>query len=385
MTTEIYLPSELQDAVRISAANAPALALDRTAVYARARKIRRRSAAVKAIAAGVVVLALGASYPLVYARLAPDVTVGGLAGGQPIGLWQNRDAPPLTAGGQSGQHVPGSGGEIAAQLRTVGGRNVVVAVSGSQPGLSGGTFLGPAPLDGGGLATIGYAPSGNKNSVGTRTVVVLDAAGRTVASRPAPDDRSQFMPRPMPMTGTATTLYWWAFERAGKPGQERFWPILNRYDIRSGRLAVLAPAVGGNGYQLPYFGMQATAARIISWPAVGGQTCSADIEDAGTGERVSVLRPVVNDCSDVYFALSPDNQHVAALVTYRTASTWTQRVLVLDAHTGQMRKEVQTPSLAAGTDRSKLVSGLDWVGNKTIRYARGSLAGGDPTLLRIRP
>jgi hypothetical protein len=381
VTTEIYLAPELEEAVRTSAANAPALAPDRAAIYVRARNIRRRAAAVKAITAGVVVLALGASYPLVHARLAPEVTVGGLAGGQPIGLWQNRDAPPLTAGGQSGQHVPGSNGEIAAQLRTVSGRNVVVAVSDPQPGLSGGTFLGPAPLDGGGLATIGYAPSGKKNSIGVRTVVVLDAAGRTVASRPAPDGGSEFMPRPMPMTGNATTLFWWAFEQTGKPGQEQTRPILNRYDIRSGRLTVLTPA----GYQLPYFGMQATAARIISWPAVGGQTCSADIADASTGERVSVLGPVINDCSDVYFALSPDNQHVAALVTYRTASTWTQRVLVLDAHTGQVRKEVQTPSLAAGTDRSKLVSGLDWMGNKTIRYVRGILADGDPTLLRIRP
>jgi len=384
MTTEIHLPPELEDAVRISAANAPALALDRTAVYTRARRIRHRRAAVKAITAGVVVLALGASYPLVHARLAPEVTTGGLAGGQPIGLWQNRDAPPVTAGLPSGRHVPGSNGEIAAQLRTVGGRNVVVPVSDPQPGLSGGTYLGPAPLDGGGLATIGYAQSGNKNSIGTRTVVVLDAAGRTVASRPAPN-LSEVMPRPMPMTGNATTLFWWAFQYKGKPGQEETRPILNRYDIRSGRLTMLTPAVGGNGYQLPYFGMQATASRVISWPAVDGQACSADIEDAGTGERVSVLRPVVKDCSDVYFVLSPDNQQVAALVTYRTASTWTQRVLVLDAHTGQIRKEVQTPGLAAGTDRSKLVSGLDWVGNKTIRYARGSLDGGDPTLLRIRP
>jgi hypothetical protein len=321
----------------------------------------------------------------VHARLAPEVTTGGLAGGQPIGLWQNRDAPPVTAGLPSGRHVPGSNGEIAAQLRTVNGRNVTVPVSDPQPGLSAGTFLGPAPLDGGGLATIGYPSSGKKNSIGKRTVVVLDAEGRTVASRPAPDDRSEVMPRPMPMTGNATTLFWWAFEQTGKPGQEQSRPVLNRYDIRSGRLAVLTPAVGGNGYELPYFGMQATASRIISWPAVGGQACSADIEDAGTGERVSVLRPVVDDCSDVYFALSPDNQQVAALVTFRTANTWTQRVLVLDAHTGQIRKEVPTPGLAAGTDRSKLVSGLDWMGNKTIRYARGSLAGGDPIVLRIRP
>jgi hypothetical protein len=72
-------------------------------------------------------------------------------------------------------------------------------------------------------------------------------------------------------------------------------------------------------------------------------------------------------------------------VTYRTPSTWTQRVFVLDAHTGQIRKEVQTPALTAGADRSQLVSGLDWQGQKTIRYARGSLAGGNPILLRIRP
>ena len=384
MTTEINLPPELEDAVRTSAANAPALVPDRTAVYTRARKIRRRRAAAKAIAAGIVVLALGSSYPLVHARLTPEITGGGLAGGQPIGLWQNRDAPPVTAGVPSGVHVPGSGGEIAAQLRTVDGRNVVVPLSDPQPGLSDGAYLGPAPIEDGGVATIGYAPSVKKNFMGTRTVVVSDAAGRTVVSRPAPTLVAG-LPRPMPMTGNATTLFWWAFLDKGKPGQERTLPVLNRYDIGTGRLTVLTPAVGGNGYELPYFGMQATASRIISWPAVGGQTCSADIADAGTGERVSVLQPVVQDCSDVYFALSPDARQVAALVTYRTPSTWTQRVLVLDAHTGQIRKEVQTPGLAAGTDRSKLVSGLDWLENKTIRYARGSLAGGDPILLRIRP
>jgi hypothetical protein len=379
VTTEIHLPPELEDAVRTSAANAPAIALDSTVVHIRAQQIRRRTAAVKAIAAGVVVLALGASYPLLHARLAPEVT-GGLLGGQPIGLWQNRDAPPVTAGLPSGRHVPGSSGEIAAQLRTVGGRTVVVPVSDPQPGLSPGSLMGPAPLDGGGLATIGYAPSSRKNFTGPRTVVVLDAAGGTVALRPGPDISGESMPRPMPMTGNATKLFWWAFQEKGRQSH----PVLNRYDIRSGHLSVLAPAVGGNGFQLPYFGMQATASRIISWPAVGGPTCSADIQDAGTGERISVLRPVVSDCSDVYFALSPDNQHVAALVTYRTASTWTQRVLVLDARTGQIQKEVPTPGLAAGTERSKLVSGLDWFGNNTIRYARGSLAGGDPVLLRIR-
>ena len=383
MTAEIRLPSELEDAVRTGAAAAPALAPDVTAVYTRARRIRRRAAATRAAIAGVVVLALGASYPFVHARLAPDVVPGGLAGGQPIGLWQNRDAPPVTAGLPAGRHVPGSDGEIAAQLRTVNGRNVVVPVSDPQPGLSGGTFLGPAPLDGGGLATIGYAPSADHNSIGTRTVVVADATGRTVASRPFPD-RGDRMPRPMPMTGNATTLFWWAFQEKGKPGQEQVRPILNRYDIGSGKVTVLTPAVGGNGYELPYFGMQATASRIVSWPAVGGPTCSADIADAGTGERVSVLRPVVTGCTDVYFALSPDNHQVAALVTDRGADTWTQRVLVLDARTGRIRKDVATPGLAAGADRSKLVSGLDWVGNRTIRYARGSLAGGDPILLRIR-
>jgi hypothetical protein len=384
MTTEIRLPSALEDAVRAGAANAPVLAPDVAAVYTRARRIRRRAAAVKAAVAGVVVLALGASYPLVHARLSPEVVTGGLAGGQPIGLWQNRDAPPVTAGLPSGTHVPGSDGEIAAQLRTVDGRNVVVPVSDPQPGLSGGTYLGPAPLDGGGLGTIGYAPSATKKAIDIRTVVVSDAAGRTVASRPFPD-RGDTMPRPMPMTGNATTLFWWSFQEKGEPGHEQSRPILNRYDIGSGKVTVLTPAVGGNGYELPYFGMQATTARIISWPAVGGQTCSADIADAGTGERVTVLRPAVKGCTDVYFALSPDNQQVAALVTDRTATTWTQRVLVLDARTGKIRKDVKTPRLAAGADRSKLVSGLDWVGNKTIRYARGSLAGGDPILLRIRP
>jgi hypothetical protein len=287
VNTDINLPPELESAVRASAANAAALVPDRTAVYARARKIRRRTAAVRAITAGVVALALGASFPFVHARLGPEITGGGLAGGQPIGLWQNRDAPPVTEGIPSGVHVPGSAGEIAAQLRTVDGRNVVVPVSDPPPGMSG-TYLGPVPLDGGGLATIGVVATSDINSIGKMTVVVLDAAGRRVSSRPAPVIRS-WMSRPMPMTGNATTLFWWAFEQTGKPGQEHVWPVLNRYDIRTGRLAELAPAVGGDGYQLPYFGMQATTARIINWPAVGGQTCSADIADAGTGERVSVL------------------------------------------------------------------------------------------------
>jgi hypothetical protein len=73
--------------------------------------------------------------------------------------------------------------------------------------------------------------------------------------------------------------------------------------------------------------MQATATRI-SWPAAGGETCSADVEDAG--------------------------------------------------------EEVPTPDLLAGTDRNARVSGLDWPGDETVPYACGDLTGGVPLLLLLR-
>ena len=393
--TEIELPAALAAAVRTTAAYVPPSLPDVGVVRTRARRIRRRRAALRALAVVVVIGALVASYPAVRARVAPEVVDGGPVGSHPIGLWQNRDQPPLTAGGQSGDHVPGSGGEIAAQLRTVDGRNTVVAVSPRQGGLSDRTYEGPAPLPGGALATIAFTETPNRNSIGTRTVVVVDAAGRLVSSHPYPYGSEQsapvgagkagvqeYQPRAMPMTGNATTLYWWSFlaDIAARTSH----PILIAYDIATGKLHYLSPAVGGNGYQLPYFGMQATDTRIISFPAVGGAPCSADIEDAATGERVTTLRPTIAGCTDVYFALSPDNKRAAALVTYRNGSTWNQRVFVLDVGTGQVRKKFTMPALASGTDRAKLVSGIDWAGNKTIRYARGTLGGTDPILLRLK-
>jgi hypothetical protein len=190
----------------------------------------------------------------------------------------------------------------------------------------------------------------------------------------------------MPMTGSGTTLFWWSFRRTG----ETTHPVLLTYDIATGKLRELTPAVGGNGYELPYFGMQATTTRIVSWPAVSGPTCSADIADATTGERVTTLRPAITKCTDVYFALSPDTKHIAALVTYRDAATWSQRVITIDPRTGKIQKEFSTPALAAGTDRSKLVSGIDWADGHTLRYARGVLpetgrAGPDPILLTFKP
>jgi hypothetical protein len=381
-STEIEVPAALQIAVRTTAGDVPPSVPDLGAVRTRAERIHRRRAALRASAAIVVIAALVAAYPAVRARVAPDVVEGGSVGPHPIGLWQNRDQPPVTSGVQSGVHVPGSDGEVGAQLRTVGGRTVVAAVKADeQPGLSELSYKGPAPLPGGGLATIGYAKSTNKNSFGPRMVVVVDAAGELVSSHPYPMNPTEGESRSMPMTGNSRTLFWWSFDSADRTPR----PVLITYDIATGKLRELSPAVGGDGY-LPYFGMQATDTRIISFPAVGGATCSADIEDATTGERVATLRPAIANCTDVYFALSPDNRRAAALVTYRHGPTWTQRVIVLDARTGHVQKEFKTPALATGTDRAKLVSGLDWMGNKTIRYARGVLgAGSDPILLTIRP
>ncbi|MEV6847920.1 hypothetical protein [Actinoplanes sp. NPDC051411] len=389
MTTEIPLPPELEDAVRTGAANAPARPFDRAEVYTRARRIRRRARAVRAVAAGVV-LALGASYPFVHARLVPEVADGGLVGGQPIGLWADRPQPPKITDYGSAAEVPGAKGDVAGQLRTVGGRNVVVP-AGDPPrgfGLPLGASMGPAPIQGGGLAAVGSAPASDVSGLYDRAVVVLDPTGRAVASHRVAakvwESTGEFAQRLMPMTGNATTLFWWAFQDMKAPHV-----VLNRYDIRSGRWTVLRPAVGQKGFALPYYGMQATASRILSWPAVGGPTCSADIEDAGTGERVGVLRPVVSNCTDAYFALSPDNRKAAVLVTYRTVKDWSQRVLIMDVSTGKTLREVALPTLPAGTDRSELATGIDWLGNEWVRYARASFVPSDPAhdpvMLRIRP
>lgn len=380
---EIELPAVVEAAVRATATQAPPIPADLGGVRARAHTIRRRRTALRAVAAAGVAVVLGASLPVLWARTAPDETIVGGPVGHPIGLWLHRDKPPVTEGLPSGTHVAGSSGEIVAQLRTVAGKTTVVPV-GVQPGLSDGTYLGPAPLPGGGLATVGYTESASLSTSGQKRIVVVDAGGQTVASRPYPSTDS-FHSRSMPMTGSRTTLFWWSFRRTG----DRMQPLLLTYDIAAGTLRELTPAVGGNGYELPYFGMQATSKRIVSWPAVSGPTCSADIADAATGERVTTLRPAIAKCTDVYFALSPDNNRVAALVTYHDAGTLSQRVVTIDARTGKIQKDFDTPALATGTDRSKLVSGIDWVDGRTLRYARGFLAetgraGPDPLLLTFK-
>ena len=363
----IDVPAKVEVAVRATAGNAPPLPADLTGVRARARHIRRRRTVLRAVAAAGVAVAVGVSLPALWARVAQDDTVVGGPVGHPIGLWLNRDVLPVTAGLPPGKHTPGSLGDITAQLRTVAGRTTVVPV-GVQPGLSDAMYLGPAPLPGGGLATIGFAPGPTKILFGRELIVVVDANGRTVSSRPYPSTGTVTY-RAMPMTGSDTTLFWWQFRRTGASTR----PVLLTYDIATGRLRELTPAVGGNGSDLPYFGMQATGTRIISWPAVSGVTCSADIADAATGERVTTLRPAITRCTDVYFALSPDNKRVAALVTYFDAGTWSQRVITIDARTGKIQKEFRTPAVATGTDRTKLVSGIDWANAKTLRYARGVL------------
>jgi hypothetical protein len=153
---EIELPGAVEAAVRATAADAPPLPADLSGVRARARTIRSRRTAVRAAAAAAVVVAIGASLPALWARVAPDDTIVGCPLGHPIGLWLNRDEPPVTKGLPPGNHVAGSSGEIAAQLRTVAGKTTVVPVA-VQPGLSDATYLGPAPLPGGGLATVGFA------------------------------------------------------------------------------------------------------------------------------------------------------------------------------------------------------------------------------------
>ena len=363
---DLELPDDLEDAVRTIAAQVPALPQDLTRVRARAHVYRRRRAALRAAAAAVVVLALGAGVPVVRSLVSTDIIVGDPLGGNPIGLWQNRDHLPVTQGVPSGNHVPGSDGEIAAQLRTVNGKATVVPV-GFPPGVNL-IYAGPAPLPGGGLATIGNpTPKGTSSPIHLWAFVV-DAAGRTVSSKVLPRMRSTEN-RPMPMTGSGTTLYWWQLRLlAGTPQQS----VLISYNIAAGTLRELTPGSAPTG-GLPYLGMQATDQRIVEWPAEFGRTCSADILDAGTGELITRLRPAIAGCGDVYFALSPDNKRVAALVTDRDDGTWSQRVLTIDPATGEIQKEFSMPKLAAGTDRTRLVSGIDWANGKTIRYARGVL------------
>ncbi|MFF5289172.1 hypothetical protein [Paractinoplanes globisporus] len=354
---------QLEAAVRTAVAHVPPMPQDLDRVRARARAFRRRRTVLRAAMAGVVVLALGAAVPGVRAMIrSNDVVVGDPHGRYPIGLWRNRDEPPVTQGLPSGLHVPGSSGEISAQMRTVNGTATIVAV-GEQPGLGEGTYAGPAPLPGGQLATIGVASARQ----GYR-VVVVDAGGHVVSSRPLPETNSH-AGRSMPMTGSGTTLFWW--QLSDPIDTQR--PVLLTYDIAAGTVRRLTPSTAPTGFELPYFGMQATADRIVEWPAEFGRTCSAEVLDAHTGERVALLRPAISGCTDVYYALSPDNKRVAALVTHRDASSWSQRVIVVDAATGKIQKEFPTPALAAGTDRSRIVSGIDWADRKYLRYARGVL------------
>ena len=353
------VPAELEAAVRTSAANAPDLPHDLSGVRKRARTIRHRRIAAQA-AVAVLVLAVAAVIPLLRKPSLTDIS--DWVGLPPIGLWLERDTLPVTAGLPPGNHVPGSIGEISAQLRIRDGKAIITPV-GRQPGLDEGVHSGPAPLPGGGLATVGFLPPPDSQS--HYQVLVVDADGRTVSSRPMPPTDTE-QDRPLPMTGSATTLYWWAIRRTDRA----FTPVLVSYDIAGGRLRELTPDIG---QEIPYFGMQATAGRIVNWPASTGGPCSADILDAATGDLVTKLRPAVGECTDVYFALSPDNQRVGALVTYRDAKTWSQRVLSIDARTGRIQQDFPTPDLAAGTNRACLVTGIDWKDDSTLRYARGLL------------
>ena len=370
------LPADLETAVRTTAAHVPELLPNLTGVRQRARTFRRRRAALRAAAAAVVVVALGAAVP---ALRSPSPVDTAAARSVPIGLWLNRDTLPVTRGLPPGHHVPGSSSDIAAQLRTVDGKATVTPIV-RQPGYMFGSLMGPTPLPGGGLATIAGVWANAAHTVFRYRVLVVDANGRIVASRPMPHvDADPYRL----MTGNSRSLYWWAFQTVGQTTR----PVLATYDIATG---TVREKVHGSGYEIPYFGIQATDDRIITWPAEFGRTCTADILNAASGEPVTRIRPAIANCSDVYFALSPDNRRVAALVTYRTATTWSQRVISIDAHTGAIQKVFQTPALATGTDRTRLLSGIDWLDRKTIRYARGVLpapnqTGPDPVVLTLRP
>lgn len=136
-------------------------------------------------AAAVVVVALGAAVPVLGSVVSPADT-GGPSGRYPLGLWLNRDEPPVTQGLPSGRHIPGSSGEITAQLRTVNGKAVITAV-GQQPGLGEGTYLGPAPLPDGWLATIGVPPRDSAPRRATRWSSWTPTAGRCVVAAAAAD------------------------------------------------------------------------------------------------------------------------------------------------------------------------------------------------------
>lgn len=379
---DLELPAGVQSAVHTSAARAPALLPDLAGVRTRAHTIRRRRTALTAAAAAAAVLALGAAVPPLRSVMSQgDTIVGDPSGGYPIALRLDRDQPTMTETVPPVRSFLGHFTTVAAQLRTVNGKPTITPV-GRQPGLGGpGTYAGPAALPAGWLATIGRPPAGQTTGI---RVVVADAEGRAVASRPLPPTGTLGF-RPMPMTGSGTTLYWWRFDEAD--GMTR--PVLFAYDIAAGTLRELAPGSGLTGQDLPSLGMQATAERIVQWPADAGRTCSAEVLDARTGERVAVLRPAIAGCTDAYFALSPDNKRVAVLVTTRDAGSWSQRVIVIDARNGEIEEEFPTPPRATGTDRSRLVSGIDWAGRKTIRYARGLLpeagrTGPDPIVLTFK-
>ncbi|MBM2614306.1 hypothetical protein JIG36_01890 [Actinoplanes sp. LDG1-06] len=356
--------NNLDRAVLTTADRLPPGPHDVTAVLRRARRIRRRRTILTAAAAVVTVAALAAVVPQLIPRR--DYIVGDPFGGGPIGLWLDREAPPTTQGLPSGTHVPGSSGEITAQLRTVDGRPAVVAAPETAPGLDKGTYLGPAPLPGGGLATIGY---GDKD----RRVVVVDADGRVTSDHPLPESGS-YASRSVPMTGNRTTLFWWHFKEENNSVR----PVFARYDIATGGLEEGTPSTAMEGWEVPYFGMQATTARIVEWPAEFGQTCSFEILDI-TGERLHKFRPAIEGCSDVYYALAPGGDHVAALVTTRAGDKRSQRVVVLDARTGETTKTFETPEMKGET-----LSGLAWADDTAIRYARGSLGAPDPLVLTFK-
>ncbi|MEU4624694.1 hypothetical protein AB0G04_32570 [Actinoplanes sp. NPDC023801] len=361
--------NDLERAVRTTAARVPSVPHDLLTIRSRARRIRRRRTFLAAAAAVVTVAAVTATVPQLIPRR--DVIVGDPFGGPPIGLWLDREAPPVTQGVPSGIHVPGSSGEITAQLRTVDGEPAVVEVAEPQPGLSEATYLGPAPLPGGGLATIGFAPG----RLDSRVALVTDADGRPASNRPLPEMKSHAN-RSMPMTGNSTSLFWWHILRETDVETR---PVLVTYDIGHGTLSERTPSTAVTGWELPYVGMQATENRIVEWPSEFGRTCSFEILDAFTGERIAQFRPGITGCDDVYFALSPGNRHVAALVTTRSGGERTQRVVVLDAQTGKAVKTFDTPGPVTAS-----LSGLAWVDETAIRYARGDLNAGPPLVLTMK-
>jgi hypothetical protein len=364
---------DLERAVLTAAARVPAVPHDLGTVQARVRRIKRRRTILAAAAAVVTVAALTAGIPQLIPRT--EVIVGDVFGGPPIALWLDRAAPPTTQGIASGVHVPGSSGEIAAQLRTVDGKPAIVGVAVPQPGLWEGAYLGPAPLSTGGLGTVGFRPSERRGELGPRAVVVTDADGRPVSDKPLPEMKSHAS-RSMPMTGNSTALFWWHIMRDSDTGVR---PVLVTYDIANGTLSERTPSTAVTGHEVPYFGMHATENRILEWPAEFGQNCSFEILDASTGERIAGFRAAVSGCDDVHFALSPDNEHVAALVTTRSGGQRTQRVVVLDARNGKTVETFETPGPVTAS-----LSGLAWVGDDAIRYARGDLKAGDPLVLTMK-